>query len=113
FALAAGLYLVWDRWRRVQEREERRLIEAMKERLDRFLEETLGLEKAQMETDDPRKLREYLDGVTRIKLRAIEELTHEALRGDRMVSIFLLQCRDLAAKMQTKWHYADDVSRRI
>lgn len=113
FALAAGLYLAWDRWRRVKEREERRAIEAMKERLDRFLEETVKLEKAQMETDDPRKLREYLDGVTRIKLRAIEELTHEALRGDRMFSIFLLQCGDLAVKIQAKLHYADDVSRQI
>ena len=48
------------------------------------------------------RMRELLDEVTRIKLQAIRELTHEALRGDRMISIFLLQCGDLAVKIQAK-----------
>ncbi|MFN0054617.1 MAG: TAXI family TRAP transporter solute-binding subunit [Planctomycetales bacterium] len=102
FALFAGMYLVWDRWRRIKEREERAAIGLLKERLDEFLLETVRLEQAQMETDDPGQLREHLDAVTRVKLRAIQELTHEDLRGDRMFSIFLAQCGDLAVKIQAK-----------
>lgn len=105
FAFAAGLYLVWDRWRRAKEREEKASLAVLKERLDLFLEQTVKLEQAQMETDDPQKLREYLDEVTRVKLRAIQELTHEDLRGDRMFSIFLLQCGDLAVKIQSKLNH--------
>lgn len=102
FALCAGLFLAWGRWRQIKERKDLAAVTAMKERLDTFLEQTIRLERLQMETDDPQKLREYLDEVTRVKLQAITELTHEDLRGDRMFSIFLLQCGDLAVKIQAK-----------
>jgi TRAP transporter TAXI family solute receptor len=102
FALCAGLYLVWERWRRAKEREEHASLAVLKERLDEFLEETVRLERVQMETDDPALLREQLDAVTQVKLKAIQELTDEDLRGDRMFSIFLLQCSDLAVKIQAK-----------
>jgi len=113
FAFCAGLYLLWDRWRRVKEREERQIVRVMKERLDQFLEESVRLERAQMETDDPQQLREYLNEATRLKLRAIDELTHEDLRGDRMFSIFLLQCGDLAAKIQAKLHHVGSFSNEV
>ena len=113
FAFCAGLYLLWDRWRRVKEREERQVVRVMKERLDQFLEESVRLERAQMETDDPQQLREYLNEATRLKLRAIDELTHEDLRGDRMFSIFLLQCGDLAAKIQAKLHHVGSFSNEV
>lgn len=102
FAVCAGLFLAWGRWRQIQERKNLAAVTVMKERLDTFLEQTIRVERRQMETDDPLKLREYLDEVTRIKLQAISELTHEDLRGDRMFSIFLLQCGDLAVKIQSK-----------
>ncbi len=101
-AFGACLYLAWERWRRIKHRHERHTFLLQKERLGAFLDETIQIEHAQMETSDPRQLRELLDAVTRIKLRAIRELTHEELRGDRMFSIFLLHCGDLAGKIQVK-----------
>ena len=55
-----------------------------------------------MKTDDPKKLRGYLDEVTHIKLRALDELTDEDLRGDQMFTIFLTQCSNLSRKLQLK-----------
>jgi hypothetical protein len=101
-AIVAGIYLLWDRWHRIQERESKEEVRAQKEHLDQFLNETVRIERAQMTVEDPKKLREYLDEVTRIKLRALEELTHEDLRGDRLFSIFLMQCSNLIRKIQSK-----------
>lgn len=102
FALAAGLYLLWDRYRRLKEREHSREVRAMKDRLDVLLADTTRIERAQMETDDTRALRTYLDEVTRIKLKALDELTHEDLLGDRMFLIFLIQCGNVINKIQAK-----------
>jgi TRAP transporter TAXI family solute receptor len=102
FALGAALYLLWDRWHRLKERERRALIEAEKEHLHAFLQETLQIEAAQMDTTDVKELRTFLDDVTRIKLQALQELTHEELRGDRTFAIFLMQCANLINKIQMK-----------
>jgi hypothetical protein len=102
FAFGAALYLLWDRWRRLKEREHRALVQAEKDRLDAFLEQTLKIEAAQMDTTDVMELGDFLDDVTRIKLRALQELTNEELRGDRTFSIFLLQCANLINKIQMK-----------
>jgi hypothetical protein len=111
FALAAGLYLLWDRYRRIKERERTGEIKVMKERLDAFLSDTVRIERAQMETHDTEKLTEYLDEITRIKLNAIDELTHEDLRGDRMFHIFLVQCANVINKIQAKISLTPAVSR--
>ena len=42
------------------------------------------------------------DEVTQIKLRALQELTAEGLRGDRTFSIFLIQCSNLSNNIQLK-----------
>ena len=102
FALVAGLYLLWDRYRRIKERENSREFQVMKDRLDALLADTARIEQAQMETIDARMLKDYLDEVTRIKLRALDELTHEDLRGDRMFLIFLMQCGNVINKIQAK-----------
>jgi hypothetical protein len=102
FALGAGLYLLWLRWRQLREREANEAIRRHKDRLDRFLNQTLQIEQAQTKTDDARQLREYLDQVTQIKLRALRELTEEELRGDQAFAIFLAQCANLISKMQFK-----------
>ncbi|MHC5110767.1 MAG: TAXI family TRAP transporter solute-binding subunit [Planctomycetota bacterium] len=102
FALGAALYLIWDRWRRLEEQERRALVQAERARLDAFLEQTLEIETAQMGVVDARKLEAFLDDVTRIKLQALRELTHEELRGDRTFAIFLLQCANLINKIQLK-----------
>ena len=102
FALGAGLYLLWIRWRSLEKRERQEHLQAQKDHLDEFLKETLQVELAQMETSDPKKLRELLDQVTQIKLRALQELTEEELRGDRTFSIFLIQCSNLSNNIQLK-----------
>jgi TRAP transporter TAXI family solute receptor len=102
FALAAGMYLLWDRYRRIKERERSREVRMMKDRLDALLADTARIEQAQMEATDPHALEGYLNEVTRIKLQALEELTHEDLRGDRMFLIFLIQCGNVINKIQAK-----------
>jgi hypothetical protein len=62
----------------------------------------MRVERAQMSIEDAAGLRTYLDEVTRIKLRALAELTHEDLRGDRLFSIFLMQCSALSRKIEAK-----------
>ena len=102
FALGAGLYLLWIRWQSLREREKQAQLQAQKDDLDKFLRETLQVERAQLETSDPKRLRELLDKVTRIKLQALQQLTEEELRGDRTFSIFLLQCSNLSSNIHLK-----------
>lgn len=117
FALGAGIYLLWRRWVSLKKQETQAAISRQKEHLDTFLEETLSIERAQMQTTDPEKLREYLDKVTQIKLRALHEFTEEELRGDRVFAIFLAQCANLISKLQLAIlvhtrNSADDLEKR-
>jgi TRAP transporter TAXI family solute receptor len=112
-SLCAGVYLLWERQNRIREAREKEEVHRQKEHLDAFLSETVRIEKAQMSVDDPAKLREMLDEVTRIKLRALEELTHEDLRGDRLFSIFLMQCSNLIRKIQSKIILSAQISTNI
>ena len=100
FALGAGAYLAWLRWRRITQKERDAKIQAQKDHLDTLLEKTLRIEREQIDTTDPKRLREFLDEVTRIKLRALQEFTEEELRGDRAFSIFLTQCSGLISRLQ-------------
>jgi hypothetical protein len=104
FALGALLYLCWSKWRDVAASEKAREISNYKEELDRLLNRTVEIEKAQLDVKDPVELEKYLDQVARIKLEAIDELTHEELRGDRMFHIFLTQCANLIREIQGKIH---------
>jgi TRAP transporter TAXI family solute receptor len=101
-ALVAGLYLLWDRWKRIQEKDVERRMLLEKDKLDVLLTKTLNIERSQMESNSIPELRGMLDKVTRIKLQALDELTHEALRGDRIFLIFLTQCANLITKIQAK-----------
>lgn len=102
FAFGAGLYLLWDRWRRLKEREAQAALQKAKEHLDNFLKETIRIERAQMNETGVAQLEGYLGEITRIKLQALDELTHEDLRGDRLFTIFLTQCANVIRKIQTK-----------
>ncbi len=106
FALAAVLYLIWSAYRRMKAREDAEEFQKLKDHLDTFLNETIRIEKAQMKTDDPAQLRAYLNEVTDIKLIALEQLSHEGLRGDRTFLIFLTQCANLIAKIQRKLEFS-------
>lgn len=101
-ALCAGIFLFWERWRRIKDRRRRMRIAIEKGRLNSFLETTLRIEKAQMAVTDPERLGVFLDDVTEIKLRALDELSHEELADDRAFSIFLMQCANLISKIQLK-----------
>jgi len=109
FALAAGIYLLWERWRRMQEKEKQAKFNEQKERLDELLSRTVAIESQQMGITDTKVLRQMLDEVTRIKIQALEELTHEQLRGDRIFLIFLTQCSSLIAKIQAKLRPRDSL----
>ncbi len=102
FALGAGLYLFWLRWRTRRERERLAMLRQQKDHLDMFLVETLTIEEAQMHVTDTEKLQSMLDQITRIKLRALREFTEEALRSDQAFAIFLGQCSSLINKIQLK-----------
>jgi len=102
FALGAAFYLAWDRWRRLKDREIQEAVRTQKNHLDTFLDQTLEIERTQMNVTDPEQLQKFLDDVTTIKLRALSKLTHEDLRGDRTFAIFLMQCANLISKIQLK-----------
>ena len=101
-AFGAGAWLLWDRWRRVTEAEEKDRVMRQKDYLDSFLERTFEIERAQMRVNSPQELERFLDQVTMIKLQALRELTHEELRSDQTFAIFLAQCANLINKIQFK-----------
>ena len=102
FALAAGLYLLWDRLKRRKEKEEELHYIAQRESLDDYLERTLVIEKEQMELSDIGALESCLQRVTLIKLEALGELTHQDLRSNQAFTIFLMQCGNLISKIQRR-----------
>lgn len=109
FALGAGVYLLWDRWKRIGEREHERAVRTAREKLDRYLNETVRIERSQMGAWDRKALRDCLDEVTRVKLEALESLTHEALHGDPLFLIFLTQCSSLIEKIHLKLALGESV----
>ncbi|MES2792423.1 MAG: TAXI family TRAP transporter solute-binding subunit [Planctomycetota bacterium] len=110
-ALGAAIFLCWDRWRRVRETEHQAEMLKLKNRLDEFLKQTIDIEREFLASSSPARLQELLDLVSKVKLQALEELTHEDLRGDRMFSIFLLQCGNLSQALQGKLWLAQTAER--
>lgn len=101
-ALFAGLYLLWDRWRHYKSAQTTAHVEEQKRQLKRMLEETIRIERAQINISDIEVLRNSLDEITKIKLRALEQLTHDDLRDDALFSIFITQCANVINKIQGK-----------
>ena len=102
FALAAGIYLLWDRLKRRKEKEDELRYTAQRENLDDYLERTLMIEKQQMELTDIASLESCLGRVTLIKLEALGKLTHQDLHSNQAFTIFLMQCANLISKIQRK-----------
>lgn len=102
FALGAVIFLLWERWRRLKEKEKNRELSIQKERLDTFLDETLEIEREVLLTEDIQRLRQLSEEAIRIKLRALDEFTHETLRGDLQFAIFLTQCSGLASNIEAR-----------
>ncbi len=101
-AIGAGLYMLCLQRRRYREAKADAVLDAQKSRMDALLEATIRVERAQMDTEDPEQLKQFLDQVTSIKLKALEELTDEGLRSDHRFSIFLMQCGNVIRKIQGK-----------
>lgn len=105
-SISLGMFFAgrWFIHRQNQVLDRRRIEEmrAQKDLLDSYLERTMAIERRQMDEVNPQQLTEFLDQVTAIKLEALDELTHEDLRGDRAFSIFLMQCANLIGKIQIK-----------
>ncbi|MCI5161054.1 MAG: TAXI family TRAP transporter solute-binding subunit [Candidatus Electrothrix sp. AX5] len=102
FAFLAISYFFWLRLNELRKKEERRQENLMKEELDGFLQETIALDRKQMQSESPEELRSIIDQVTEVKIKALEELTNERLRSDQMFSIFLMQCHNIICKIQNK-----------
>lgn len=101
-ALAALIYLFWQRWRRAIQREQQQQFSQQKEHLDLLLQQTLEIETALFECADAAKLKQFLQQVTTIKVNALREFTDEELRGDTTFSIFQQQCDSLINRIQLR-----------
>ena len=101
-AFVAGLYLLWDRWRRQQQKELARQLSEDKEKLDVLLAQTVDIERQYASAEAMNDLQGMLRQVMQIKIQALEELTHESLRGDRVFLIFMTQCSNLIDSIQSK-----------
>ena len=101
-AFVAGLYLLWDRWRRQHEKEIAARLSEDKEKLDTLLAQTVDIERKYSETNALESLQGMLRRIMQIKIQALEELTHESLRGDRVFLIFMTQCSSLINSLEAK-----------
>lgn len=103
-------YLLWRKnqrkQRRAQMREKllhrRQNSQLFKDLLDEFLKETIVIEQQLGQVDDPKVLEGLLQKISEVKLRALNELTEETLRGNRMFLIFLQQCGHLSQAVRGK-----------
>ncbi len=78
------------------------MIEHSMNALDRSLNQTVQIERAQIKPSDVKSIKGYMAAVTEIKLKALQELTEKELRGDQAFLIFLDQCPNLIGKIQMK-----------
>ncbi|MDC0323575.1 TAXI family TRAP transporter solute-binding subunit [Verrucomicrobia bacterium] len=101
-AFVAGLYLLWDRWRRQHEKEVTARLSKDKEKLDILLAQTVDIERKYPDSHSLETLQGMLHRIMHIKIQALEELTHESLRGDRVFLIFMTQCSSLINSLQAK-----------
>lgn len=101
-AFVAGLYLLWDRWRRQHEKEIAARLSEDKEKLDALLAQTVEIERKYSESNTLESLQGMLRRIMQIKIQALEELTHESLRGDRVFLIFMTQCSSLINSLEAK-----------
>ena len=62
----------------------------------------MEIERALAGEEDPTVLEQALVRISSLKLEALEKLTHEDLRGDRMFLIFLQQCADLSSRLEAR-----------
>lgn len=100
--LALGIYILWNQRKdELKKLSEQQLVKD-KEKLDKFLDETIRLENAVIKCSSRNELAQLGEEVTSLKLRALDELTNEALRGDNLFLIFMMQCSALLENIQKR-----------
>ncbi len=102
FAFIAAAYFLWLRFDKYIKRQETILLAEMKEQLDVYLQVTINADRDHIPAESQEELQRIMNSVTQVKIKALEELTHEKLRSDQMFSIFLMQCHDVISKIQKK-----------
>lgn len=106
--LLAALALFWlavERNQKAQERAHKREIGVQKARLGAFINQAIQFERELLlHVREADYLEQLLVRVAQLKVQALEELTHEALRSDQGFAIFLAQCRELVERI----HYNRD-----
>jgi TRAP transporter TAXI family solute receptor len=103
-------YLIWRKRQRkhlrnqlrAKRQQHRERSQLFKDLLDEFLKETIVIEQELSQTNDPKTLEAMLQKISEVKLRALNELTEETLRGNRMFLIFLQQCGHLSQAVRGK-----------
>ena len=70
--------------------------------MDALLAQTVEIERKYSETNTLESLQGMLRRIMQIKIQALEELTHESLRGDRVFLIFMTQCSSLINSLEAK-----------
>lgn len=102
--MVASVALIWlgmERYRRAQEKHQQAALREQKERLGAFINQTIQLEEQLVANrDDAIFLQDLFIKVSQLKVQALRELSHEALRSDLGFAIFLSQCRDLVDQIQ-------------
>lgn len=102
--MVASVALIWlgmERYRRAQEKHQQAALSLQKDRLGAFINQTIQLEEQLVEhMSDPVFLEDLFVKVSQLKVQALRELSHEALRSDLGFAIFLSQCRDLVDQIQ-------------
>ena len=102
--MVASIALIWlgmERYRRAQEKHQQAALSEQRGRLGAFINQTIELEeKLIANMHDSAFLQELFVKVSQLKVQALRELTHEALRSDLGFAIFLSQCRDLVDQIQ-------------
>ena len=102
FAMGAGLFLLWRLRKRYSDKIRKRNLAKQQIRLREFLDATIQLESRQIGLRNTKQLIAIQEQVTRVKINALDELSHEGIHGDRTFSIFLMQCANLINKIQLK-----------
>lgn len=103
-------YLIWRKRQRkhlrnqlrAKRQQHRERSQLFKDLLDEFLKETIVIEQDLSHTNDQKILEGMLQKISEVKLRALNELTEETLRGNRMFLIFLQQCGHLSQAVRGK-----------
>lgn len=95
FSLGAGLYLLWDLRRRVQEKQRNKLLAAQRARLEQLLSQTVQIEHTVLGTPPGQDIHPLIDRVLALKAQAMREVIDEQVRSEQLFGVLLSECNSL------------------